>query len=421
MAVEAIALPRLEMAHVLFMDIVGYSKLPMEQQQSVLSQLQHAVRDALHRLSAQDSEQLIRLPTGDGMALVFFGDPEAPVRCALELAQSVRSSPEIRLRMGIHTGPVYRIADINANLNVSGGGINLAQRVMDCGDAGHILVSAAVAEVLSQLSAWKHSLRDIGEAEVKHGIRVHLFNLCTSCAGNPEPPHAVQRRTTQYFRQRLTLWTVAVIVLAVAAGMIWRIRPARDGTHGVASAPKTASPPGTAAVQLTKDSPAGSTVQQPSSAASALPVPSSASPRGTSRAPESPGVKVAKGPAKPPPTKQPRQLAGYYAGQFSQPGMRDFPATIFLDEQAGVVTGCLQATGFGGGPVRGVASGNHLVATVLTKTSRTELQGQSFGTELRGTYSVFGRSGTKQGRFTLQRQADTGRPAKFAADSCPAM
>ena len=110
-------------------------------------------------------------PTGDGMALVFFGDAEAPVRCALELSRALRHSPRIQLRMGIHTGPVYRVADINANRNVAGGGINIAQRVMDCGDAGHILVSATVAEMLSQVSTWSSALHDLGETEVKHGLR----------------------------------------------------------------------------------------------------------------------------------------------------------------------------------------------------------------------------------------------------------
>src|SRR5512146_69995 len=191
MSVEASQVSRLELAHVLFMDIVGYSKLPMDGQQSVLSHLKHAVRNTPHFLSAQDTDQLICLPTGDGMALVFFDDPEAPVRCALELAQTLRSYPDIHLRMGVHSGPVYRIADINANCNVSGGGINLAQRVMDCGDAGHILVSAAVAEVLAQLSTWKDCLYDLGEAEVKHGVRVHVYNLVTAEAGNREPPHAM--------------------------------------------------------------------------------------------------------------------------------------------------------------------------------------------------------------------------------------
>jgi len=178
----------LTMGHVLFMDIVAYSKLPMDQQRQLLAMLQEAVRQNPTFLHAQQENRLIRLPTGDGMALVFFEDPESPVRCAVELSHTLRGHPEIRLRMGIHTGPVYRVADINANQNVAGGGINMAQRVMDCGDAGHILVSQMVADMLAQLSEWDKSLHDLGEAEVKHGVRVHIFNLYTNDAGNPELP-----------------------------------------------------------------------------------------------------------------------------------------------------------------------------------------------------------------------------------------
>ena len=180
--------PNLEIAHVLFLDIIAYSKLPMDEQQKVLRQLQESVRGTEEFARAQAKDELIRLPTGDGMALVFFTDPEAPVRCALELSHALRDHPEIPLRMGIHSGPVYRVADINANRNVAGGGINIAQRVMDCGDAGHILVSGAVAEVLGQLSTWSNLLHDLGEVEVKHGVRLHLSNLYTDAAGNPEVP-----------------------------------------------------------------------------------------------------------------------------------------------------------------------------------------------------------------------------------------
>src|SRR5271165_5712898 len=160
--------PALEMAHVLFMDIVAYSKLPMDQQCARLAKLQEAVRNTAAFARALRKERLICLPAGDGMALVFFGDPECPVRCAVELSQKLRQHPEIQLRMGIHSGPVYRVADINAHLNVSGGGINVAQRVMGCGDAGHILLSNAVAEMLIQLATWNPFLHDLGEVEVKH-------------------------------------------------------------------------------------------------------------------------------------------------------------------------------------------------------------------------------------------------------------
>jgi serine/threonine protein kinase len=181
----------LEMAHVLFMDIVSYSRMPMDQQEESLRHLQDKVRGTAEFTRAQASNQLIRLPTGDGMALVFFDDPEAPVRCAFELGRGLRQEASFQLRMGIHTGPVYRVADINANRNVAGGGINIAQRVMDCGDAGHILGSGTVAEVLSQVSTWNTTLHDLGEVEVKHGLRIHVYNLHTDDVGNKELPKKI--------------------------------------------------------------------------------------------------------------------------------------------------------------------------------------------------------------------------------------
>ena len=194
--VDPSALPELEIAHVLFMDLVGYSKLPMDRQTRVIQQLNEIVSGAAEYQRAQARDQLIRLPTGDGMALVFFRDPEAPVQCALEIARALGSIPDVKLRMGVHAGPVYRVADINANKNVAGGGVNLAQRVMDCGDAGHILVSDKVADVLGQLSKWANCLHDLGEQKVKHGVRVHLFNLYTPEAGNPHRPKKLSRKTT---------------------------------------------------------------------------------------------------------------------------------------------------------------------------------------------------------------------------------
>ena len=178
----------LEIAHVLFMDIVGYSRLPMDQQEKALQRLQEMVRSTGEFAHAQSADELIVLPTGDGMALVFFGDAERPVRCALELSGALRREPAFQLRIGIHTGPVYRVSDINANRNVAGGGINTAQRVMDCGDAGHILVSKSVADTLEQVSTWNRALHDLGETEVKHGVRIQLFNLYTPELGNPEIP-----------------------------------------------------------------------------------------------------------------------------------------------------------------------------------------------------------------------------------------
>ncbi len=209
----------LEMAHVLFMDIVAYSRLPMDQQREALQHLQEAVRETKEFIRAQAKDRLIGLPTGDGMALVFLGYVEAPVRCAVELHGILRRWPEIQLRMGIHTGPVYRVQDINAALNVAGGGINIAHRVMDCGDAGHILISKSVADVLDQVSTWKTALHDLGEAEVKHAFRVHLYNLYTEEAWNRELP--AKLRTAQIAAtEALSQSKRKKISLAVATGVI---------------------------------------------------------------------------------------------------------------------------------------------------------------------------------------------------------
>lgn len=186
MAVDVSQAPILEIAHVLFVDIVAYSMLPVESQRRAARALQSAIASTKDYSRFRGDGQLIIIPTGDGSALVFFRDIEAPVRCALELTGLLQGGPQVR--MGIHTGPVYRIDDINANRNVSGGGINIAQRVMDVGDAGHILVSKPVAEVLAELSTWQEHLHDLGEAEVKHGVHVHLFNFYTGSVGNPNIP-----------------------------------------------------------------------------------------------------------------------------------------------------------------------------------------------------------------------------------------
>ena len=185
----------LEMAHVLFLDIVGFSKLPMNDQREILRELQQTVSGSFAFVRAQRREQLISLPTGDGMALVFFGDLESPARCAMEVSQTLQErSSRLKLRMGVHSGPVYRVADINSNGNVAGGGINIAQRVMDCGDAGHILVSSTAAEMLSQVSFWNSRLHDLGEVEVKHGQIIRVFNLYAPEFGNPEMPGKVKAK-----------------------------------------------------------------------------------------------------------------------------------------------------------------------------------------------------------------------------------
>jgi class 3 adenylate cyclase len=190
MSAATIETPELQLAHVLFMDIVGYSRLDPSAQLAVLQELQELVRSQPEIRKAGAGEDLLCLPTGDGMALVFFREPVAPLQCAVQIARALRNRTDLQLRMGIHSGPVYRLEDINAHANVSGGGINLAQRVMDCGDAGHILLSRATAELIGQVGAWP--LEDLGECEVKHG-RVYLYNFYTRECGNPERPARLRR------------------------------------------------------------------------------------------------------------------------------------------------------------------------------------------------------------------------------------
>jgi serine/threonine protein kinase/predicted Zn-dependent protease len=228
-ATEPPATPALEIAQVLFLDVVGYSKLLMDQQQRILNMLQEMIRKTSDFTLAQKHDQLISLPTDDGMVLVFFGDPEAPARCALELSRTLRSQSEMKLRMGIHTGPVYRLTDINANRNVAGGGINMAQRVMDCGDAGHILLSEEVATVLRQLSSqWSESLRELGEAEVKHGVHIRIYNLVTQEAGNVEIPQKLRMAHGRARRRKVAMGFVAGAGIAGLAmgGWLYHARQA---------------------------------------------------------------------------------------------------------------------------------------------------------------------------------------------------
>src|SRR5256886_1179473 len=183
-----------EIAHLLSIDVAGYSKLSNNEQIELLQELNQIVRSTECFRSAEASGKLNRVPTGDGMALLFFRSPEEPVRCALEISGALRDYPHIRLRMGVHSGPVNRITDVNDKTNFAGSGINVAQRVLDCGDAGHILLSAHLAEDLAQYRHWQPYLHDLGECEVKHGLRLHLFNLYKDGLGNPQVPGKLRRR-----------------------------------------------------------------------------------------------------------------------------------------------------------------------------------------------------------------------------------
>ena len=183
--------PRLEVAHVLFTDIVGYSRLAMDEGAELVEGLTRIIENTEPYKQAKQDDQLVLLPTGDGVALTFFGDPIAPVECAVQISRALKSRPELKLRMGIHSGPVFRTVDINRARNVAGGGINLAQRVMDSGDGGHILVSKTVADMLSQLRDWRGYLHELGEHSVKHGEKIVLFNLYGDDFGKQEQPSKI--------------------------------------------------------------------------------------------------------------------------------------------------------------------------------------------------------------------------------------
>jgi TolB-like protein/class 3 adenylate cyclase/Tfp pilus assembly protein PilF len=184
---------QLEIAHILLIDVVGYSRLLVNEQIELLQELKEIVRSTECFRAAEARSELIRVPTGDGMALVFFHSPEEPVRCALEISKELQEHPSIRLRMGVHSGPVNRVTDVNEKTNVAGSGINVAQRVLDCGDAGHILLSAHVAEDLAEYRHWQPNLHDLGECEVKYGLHLHLFNLYKDGLGNPQVPEKLRR------------------------------------------------------------------------------------------------------------------------------------------------------------------------------------------------------------------------------------
>jgi class 3 adenylate cyclase len=211
--------PRLEIAHVLFIDIVGYSTLLTDEQSEALQELNQIVRNTEAVREAEAAGQLIILPTGDGMALVFTGSVEGPAECALEVSQALRAQPSLPVRMGIHSGPVQYVRDANARENISGVGINVARRVMDCGDAGHILVSKRFADDLAQHRRWQRYLHELGDVEVKHGVVVSLVNLYAETIGNPAPPACVAgvRRAAPGATTRKGLSPLARAIFIIAA------------------------------------------------------------------------------------------------------------------------------------------------------------------------------------------------------------
>lgn len=218
---------KLEVAHVLFLDIVGYSKLLTDDQHQAQQLLREVVRNSAEFGSADAEGKLVRLPTGDGVALVFFTTPEAPIKCAVEISEALRAHPQLRLRMGVHSGPVSNTTDLNDKSNIAGAGINTAQRVMDCGDAGHILLSKRAADDLAEYRQWQPRLHYLGEVEVKHGVRLGLVNLYTDTIGNAEVPEklkqaraseaATARAAVRRHRKKMLFAAGAAAVVLLAA------------------------------------------------------------------------------------------------------------------------------------------------------------------------------------------------------------
>ena len=225
---------KLEIGHVLYIDIVGYSKLSINEQSEQVQKLSDIVRGTEQFRTASAEHKLLRLPTGDGGALVFRTSPEAPVLCAVQTSNELKNHPELRLRMGIHSGPVSQVTDLNEQANIAGAGINTAQRIMDCGDAGHILISKRVAEDLEHYPRWQPYLHDLGDCEVKHGQRVHIVNFYNHDVGNAAEPErfkatraalSVANKSQRKIRHILS---AAAIIAIVASGglLLWKLRKA---------------------------------------------------------------------------------------------------------------------------------------------------------------------------------------------------
>src|ERR1039457_2416891 len=211
---------QLEIAHVLFIDIVGYSKLSINEQRAAIDELTQGVRTSEQFQNAEAAARLIKIPTGDGMALVFYKSPEEPVECALEISRALKEHPRVQLRMGVHSGPVSGVIDVNGQANLAGAGLNIAQRVMDCGDAGHILVSKRVADDLGEYEHWRPLLHDLGECEVKHGMRLAIVNLHADEVGNPQLPKKFQALKKHRAQMRWAAMAAALLALAaIVAGI----------------------------------------------------------------------------------------------------------------------------------------------------------------------------------------------------------
>ena len=210
----------LEIAHVLFLDIVGYSKLSVNEQHARVDELNGIVRLSEQFQKAEAANRILKIPTGDGMALVFYRSPEEPAQCAFEISRALKDNQRLQVRMGIHSGPVSGVVDVNERTNVAGAGINLAQRVMDCGDAGHILLSRHVAEDLAEYERWRPYLHDIGTFEVKHGVRVSVTNLYSDEVGNPNLPSKLQAVKKHHAHVRWAAVAIGLLVVAALGAVV---------------------------------------------------------------------------------------------------------------------------------------------------------------------------------------------------------
>src|SRR5256884_1279897 len=230
MSIESKKEIQLEIAHVLFIDIVGYTKLSISDQHAAVEELTRIVRASEQFQRAEVASRLLRIPTGDGMALVFYTSPEAPAQCAVEVSCALKEHSRLQLRMGIHSGPVSGIVDVNERANLAGAGINMAKRVMGCGDADHILLSKHVAEDLEEYQKWRPLLHDLGSCEVKHGVRVSVVNLYDDQFGNATLPRKLETVRKRRARVRWAEVAVALLVLAaiIAAFVLLLRRPTRS-------------------------------------------------------------------------------------------------------------------------------------------------------------------------------------------------
>ena len=219
----------------LFIDIVGYSKLSINDQHAAVEELNRVVRASEQFQRAETARRLLKIPTGDGMALVFYTSPEAPAQCAVEISRVLKEHPRLQLRMGIHSGPVSGVVDVNERANLAGAGLNIAQRVMDCGDAGHILLSKHVAEDLEEYEKWRPFLHDLGSCEVKHGVRVSVVNLYDDQFGNAKLPQRFETAQKRRTRLRWAAMAAALLMLAaIVAGAVVFSRNRERSTLAIA-------------------------------------------------------------------------------------------------------------------------------------------------------------------------------------------